>query len=68
MALGYGLPEAVRQWIQHAVVGVHRGQAVLVKLVSHDANKFLHPLIVICPVTYNLEERGKNRIFTFIAF
>lgn len=54
MAFSNGFAEPVRQWIQHAVVWVHRGQAVLVQLVGHDANQLFHPLVVISPVTHDL--------------
>lgn len=59
VAFSNGLAEAVREWIQHTVVWVHRRQAVLIQLVSYNAHKLLHPLIIICPVTHNLEERQK---------
>lgn len=54
MPLSDGLAEAVREGVQHAVVGVHRGQPVLIQLVSHDAHQLLHTLIIVCPVTHNL--------------
>lgn len=55
MALGNCLAEVVGEWVEHAVVRVHRGQAVLVQLVSHDANQLLHPFVIVCPVANNLE-------------
>lgn len=61
MALGYGFAEAVRQRIQHAVVGVNRGQAVLFQLVSHNANELFHALVVISPVTHNLRMQGGKK-------
>ena len=59
MPLSDGLAEAVREGVQHAVVGVHRGQAVLIQLVSHDAHQLLHTIIIVCPVTHNLG-RGED--------
>lgn len=55
MALGNGLAETVGERVQHAVVRVHRRQAVLVELVGHDAHQLLHALVVVCPVTDDLE-------------
>lgn len=56
VAFSNGFAESVREWIQHAVVWVHWRQAVLIQLVSHNAHKLLHPLIIICPVAHNLGE------------
>lgn len=63
MALGDCLAEVVGERVEHAVVRVNRRQAVLVQLVSHDANQLFHSLVVVCPVTHNLEkgEEAKNK-------
>ena len=55
VALGDGLAEAVGEGVEHAVVGVHRGQAVLVQLVGNDADQLLHPLVVVRPVANDLD-------------
>lgn len=62
MTLRNGLAEAVRERVEHAVVWMNGGQTVLVQLVSHDAHKLLHSLVVIRPVTHNLKERVKQHI------
>lgn len=56
MPLCNGLAEGMRQRVQHAVVRMHRGQTILVKLISHNAHQLFHSLIIISPVTDNLRE------------
>lgn len=55
MSLCDGFAEAMRKRIQHTVMRVYRGQAVLFQLVSHNANQLLHALIIISPVAHNLK-------------
>lgn len=62
VSLSDGLAEAMREWIEHAVVWVHRRQAVLFQLISHNAHKLFHPLIIVSPVTHNLGEREKFKL------
>lgn len=57
MSLSNSLPKAVRKGIQHAVMRVDRRQSVFLQLISHNANQLLHPFIIVCPVTDNLEKR-----------
>lgn len=57
VSLSDSLAEAMGQRIQHAVMWVHGGQAVLLQLVSHNAHKLLHPFIIVSPVTHNLKEK-----------
>lgn len=58
--LGNSLSEAVRQRVQHAVVRVHGREPVLLQLVCNDTDQLLHPLVIVGPVTNNLE-RGSKR-------
>ena len=57
VAFSYGLAEVVGERVQHAVVGVHRRQAILIQLISHNAHKLLHSLIIISPITNNLSQK-----------
>ena len=56
MAVGDGLPELVRERVQHGVVRVHRRQPVLLQLVRHDAHQSLAPVRVVRPVADNLKK------------
>lgn len=49
------LPEIMAQRVEHGVVWVHRGQAVLLKLLGHDADQFLHAGLIVSPVAHNLQ-------------
>ena len=55
-----GLPHFVRQGVEHAVVGVDRGQTVLGQLILHDVDQSLHPGTVVCPVTHNLSTANQT--------
>ena len=44
----------VAQRVQHAVMGMHRGQPILLQLVLHYLYEFLHALLVVVPVADNL--------------
>lgn len=63
-----GFTEAVREWIEHAVVWVHWRQAVLFQLISHNAHKLFHPLIIVSPVTHNLREREGEKFKLMLKF
>ncbi len=45
--------------VEHAVMGMHRWQTVLLQLISHNGHQLLHALIVVGPVTYNLRTRAQ---------
>lgn len=64
MSLCNGLAETVREGIQHAVMGMHRWQAVLLQLISNNAHQFLHALVIISPITYNLKTREQRKNHT----
>lgn len=40
--------------VEHAVMRVDGGQAVLGQLVVDHLHYFLHPVLVVCPITRNL--------------
>ena len=48
------LPQLVGQRVQHAVVRVHRGQAVLLQLVTNNRDNLEHTLIIVAPIAHNL--------------
>lgn len=59
MSLCNCLAETVREGVEHAVMGMHGWQAVLIQLISHNAHQLLHALIIVSPVTYNLRTRAQ---------
>jgi hypothetical protein len=52
---GDKLAELVREGVEHRVVRVHRRQPVLLDLLGHDSNKFLHADVVVAPVAHDLQ-------------
>ena len=50
-----GFPHLVGQGVEHTVVGVDRGQAVLLQLVLDDLHQALYACTVVGPVTHNLQ-------------
>lgn len=59
MSLCNCLAETVREGVEHAVMGMHGWQAVLIQLISHNAHQLLHALIIVSPVAYNLRSRAQ---------
>ena len=55
MAGGDALALLVRERVEHAVVRVHRRQAVLLQLFLHDLHQLRHARIVIAPVADDLK-------------
>lgn len=65
VAVGDGLPEVMRKRIEHRVVRMDRGQAVLLELIGDDGYQGLLAGRVVRPVTNNLErEMGLSRELT----
>lgn len=60
MSLCNCLAETVRKRVQHAVMGMHRWQTVLLQLISHNAHQLLHAFIIVGPVTYNLRIKAHD--------
>ena len=47
--------EVMAKWVKHGMVRMDRRKAVLVKLLSHNADQLLHASLIISPVTNNLQ-------------
>ena len=60
MAGGDALALAVGQGVEHAVVGVDGGEAVLGQLVVYQQHYLGHASIVVRPVTHNLDQHKTN--------
>lgn len=62
MAGSDGLSLGGGQGVQHAVVGMHRRQAVPVHLVLNNLRQAHHAMLVVLPVTHNLFQHQCNVI------
>ena len=62
MAGSDGLSLGSGQGVQHAVVGMHRRQAVPVHLVLNNLRQAHHAMLVVLPVTHNLFQHRRNVI------
>ena len=60
VSVGDGLPELVRERVEHRVVRVHRRQAVLLQLVRHDRDQRLAPVRIVRPVAHDL---GREQVY-----
>lgn len=52
---GDALALGVREGVEHAVMGVHAGKSVLLQLVLHYGHEALHPVVVVRPITRDLQ-------------
>ena len=48
------LPLMVAERVEHAVMRVHRRQAILLQLILNDLHQFLHTHVIAAPITHNL--------------